>query len=361
MSDVLKFVREDLREFSGYASARRTGLNGKIFLNANESPWPPALNPAQGLNRYPQQQPEPLRARLAALYQLGPEQLLLTRGSDEAIDLLVRSACRAYQDAIITTPPTFGMYSVCARIQAARVLEVPLLERGDTWRADFAGILSAVRANPVKIIFLCSPGNPVGAAIDAGELAEFLTLLDGRALVVVDEAYGEYMASQSAIGLLSSFENVLVLRTLSKAFALAAARIGVVMGDPELISVLRAIAPPYPLSSLATDAASAALTEESVQVAMQRIAQIVVERDRLRAELLQLRFVRQVYASDANFLLLRLERCEDVFKRLLASGIVVRDMRSMPGLEDALRISIGSPDENEQLLEVMQALQMEVA
>ncbi|HEY0503680.1 MAG TPA: aminotransferase class I/II-fold pyridoxal phosphate-dependent enzyme, partial [Lysobacter sp.] len=232
-------VREDLRDFAGYRSARSDRLEGRVWLNANESPW---ANPGDAdgrLRRYPDPQPQRLRDALASLYGCTPEQLLAGRGSDEGIDLLVRAVCRPGQDAILVTPPTFGMYAVSARLHGTRVVEVPLRDRDGRWSCDFAAIGDAALANGARVVFLCSPGNPGGALLPLDDIAALAARLADAALVVVDEAYLEFAEAPSAIGLIATQRNVAVLRTLSKAHALAAARIGSVIADAELVDVLR--------------------------------------------------------------------------------------------------------------------------
>ncbi|WP_267120792.1 aminotransferase class I/II-fold pyridoxal phosphate-dependent enzyme, partial [Xanthomonas sacchari] len=236
---VLALVRPDLREFAGYSSARSSALQGDIWLNANESAWANAADGDAGNRRYPDPQPPALRACLAQLYACAPEQVLLGRGSDEAIDLLLRALCEPGRDAIVITPPVFGMYAVCARLQNARVVEVPLRDTAEGLLTDVDAVVDAALSQMAKLVFLCSPGNPGGAAIALADIDRAAERLQGRAVLVVDEAYGEFSDEASATRLLARHANLAVLRTLSKAHALAAARIGCVIADPALIAVLR--------------------------------------------------------------------------------------------------------------------------
>ncbi|MGH8045474.1 MAG: aminotransferase class I/II-fold pyridoxal phosphate-dependent enzyme, partial [Stenotrophomonas sp.] len=261
-ANVLSLVRQDLRAFAGYSSARSSALVGDVWLNANESAW---ANPAdtQGMaRRYPEPQPEALRARLAALYGCSADQLLIGRGSDEAIDLLVRALCEPGRDAVLVTPPVFGMYAVCARLQNAPLLEVPLRDAGDALEADIDAIIAAALAGNAKLVFLCTPSNPAGSTISLEDVERVARALQGRALVVVDEAYGEYAEQPSASTLLAHRDNVAVLRTLSKAHALAAARIGSLIADPALIQLLRRCQAPYPVPAPCAALAVAALAPE---------------------------------------------------------------------------------------------------
>ena len=345
MSTVMDLVRPDLRGFAGYSSARRATASGSVWLNANESPLPSTADPGLGLNRYPAPQPPALQARLAELYGVEASQLLVGRGSDEGIDLLVRAFCRAGVDAVAIAPPCFGMYAVCARVQGAPLVEVPLLDEPTGWRFDVDGLVDAA-GRGARLVFLCSPANPTGQALPLEAIADLAERLRGRALLVVDEAYGEYSQVASATSLLARFDNLVVLRTLSKAHALAAARIGVVIADATVIALLRNLQAPYPIPTPSATLALAALSAPAVAEATSRCAAAVRARDALLPVLRALPGVRRVYASEGNYLLVRFDDADLALARLLGAGIVVRDMRAMPQLGDALRISIGTVDEN---------------
>jgi histidinol-phosphate aminotransferase len=356
MSRVTDLLREDLRDFAGYSSARSEALDGEIWLNANESAWPNAADGDGSCRRYPDPQPAALRDALAELYSVPPERVLVGRGSDEAIDLLVRAACAPGRDAVLVTPPVFGMYAVSARLQGAPLVEVPLRDDPQAGLVpDIAAIGEAAVARGAKLVFLCSPSNPGGAAIALAEIDALARLLDGRALVVVDEAYGEFADGPSATTLLDALPNLVVLRTLSKAHALAAARIGVALGDPALIAVLRRCQAPYPVPTPCAAMALAGLGAEARGQTCARVGVVRSERARLAVALQALPGVRRVYPSDANFLLVRFDDPGAAFDALLAAGIVVRDQRSGFGLGDALRISIGTPEQNARVLEVLSA------
>lgn len=350
---VLDLVREDLRGFAGYSSARRAGGAGRIWLNANESPWTSPADGGLGVNRYPDPQPARLRQALAALYAVGPERVLIGRGSDEAIDLLVRALCRPGRDAVLIAPPVFGMYAVCARLQGAPLVEVPLREDAEGFACDLDAIAEAALAGRAKLVFLCSPANPTGQALAADAVATLARRLAGHALVVVDEAYVEYASAPSMAERIADLPNLAVLRTLSKAHALAAARIGCLLADPALIAVLRNCQAPYPLPAACVAQALAALEPAVRSQTRERVALIRRERERLRAALSALPGVRRVYPSEANFLLARFTDAQVAFTALLAAGVVVRQMRAYPGLEDALRISLGTPEENDAVLAVL--------
>lgn len=351
----LDLVREDLRAFAGYASARRGGVAGSVWLNANESPLPNAADGRYGSNRYPDPQPPRLRQCLADLYGAKPEQVLVGRGSDEAIDLLVRALCRPGVDAVACAPPVFGMYAVCARLQGAPLVEVPLVEDDDGFSTDMKAMADAALQRGAKLVFLCSPANPTGQSLGLDAIATLARKLAGHAIVVVDEAYGEYASEPSAVSLVAQLPNVAVLRTLSKAHALAGARIGCLVADERLVGLLRNCQAPYPLPSPCVDLALAALAPKMLARTRATVAETVAERERLQQALQQVQGVRRVYPSQGNFLLVRFEDAGSVYERLLAHGVVVRDMRAAPGLGDALRISVGSIEDNAALLAALEA------
>lgn len=356
-SDPLWLVREDLRDFAGYRSARTDKVDGTVWLNANEAACANEADVAGAARRYPQPQPAGLRQSLADLYGCAPEQLLAGRGSDEPIDLLVRALCRPGGDAIVVTPPTFGMYAVCARLHGTPVVEVPLVETAGGFVCDFDTVERAARDAGARVVFLCSPGNPSGAALPMPAVAALARALEGQALVVVDEAYQEYAEGASAISLLDTQRNVAVLRTLSKAHALAAARIGTVIADPSLIQVLQRCQAPYPLSQPSVELACRALAPDVLAETSRQVAIACEERTRLVEVLRILPSVRRVYPSNANFLLVRFNAPDAAYNALLAAGIVVRDMRHAMGLGDALRISLGTPEQNDAVLATLAKLE----
>jgi len=356
--DLLQLVRPDLRDFGGYSSARKEASGGRVFLNANESPWAPQIEGGAGLNRYPEPQPEALLQRMADLYRVDADALLIGRGSDEPIDLLVRALCRAGEDAVLICPPTFGMYAVAARVQNARLVEVPLSASADPARPfalDPQAVIDAALSNPVKLVFLCSPNNPTGQALPIETIERVVEALAGRAIVVVDEAYGEFMQQPSATRLRERFPHLAVLRTLSKAHALAGARIGSLVAAPELIRVLRAIMAPYPISAPCARAALAALEPSVLAQTQAHVAELMAQREALRLALSKAPGVLGVYPSDANFLVLRCADPAATYRRALAAGVVLRDISRYPLLSDCLRISIGTAEENAAALAVLAA------
>jgi histidinol-phosphate aminotransferase len=347
---VLDLARAEIRAMQPYSSARMEASGGQVLLNANESAWTPAGDNGLGCNRYPEPQPAALVDALADLYAVRREQLLVGRGSDEAIDLLVRAFCRAGEDAILIQPPTFGMYAVSAKIQNAAVIEVPLAA---DFTLDVEAVLAALTPT-VRLVFICTPNNPTGQCVPRASVEQLAKALVDRALLVVDEAYVEFAETGSVADLIDRYDNVAVLRTLSKAWALAGARIGSLLANAEVIALLRRIMPPYPLPLPCVAAALSALSAPGQESAREHLAIVREQRALMQHALVRLPGVRDVLPSHANFLAVRFDDAGAIYQRLLAAGIVVRDVRRYPNLDDALRITIGTPAENVRVLAVLQ-------
>jgi histidinol-phosphate aminotransferase len=325
---------------------------GLVRLHANELPWrAPSDASVEGLNRYPEPHPFALSERLGELYGVPGNSVLAGRGSDEAIDLLTRVYCRAGQDAVVITPPTFGMYSVAARIQGAEVIAVPL-RREAGYALDAAGLRAALTP-AVKLVYLCSPNNPTGNSMERAEVLRLARELEGRALLVVDEAYVEFSSQPSLAPELAAHPGLVVLRTLSKAYGLAGARCGALLAAPEIVALLRRVIQPYAVTQLTIEAVFAALQPTSLATANARMRLLVAERTRLAAALAQLPGVLRVWPSDANFLLVEFADPAATLARTHAAGLLVRDQRAAPTLASALRISIGAREQNDRLLEAL--------
>lgn len=348
MSTVLHLARPEIVALQAYEHA----LWDTRFerLHANELPWRGVADSSvAGLNRYPEPHPRELEKQLAALYEVPVECVVAGRGSDEAIDLLVRVFCRAGQDRVVICPPTFGMYGVAARIQGAAVTAVPLLrDRG--FALDEARLLSACDAQ-TKIVFLCSPNNPTGNSLGHDAVARIVTALAGRAVVVIDEAYIEFSARQSFVNAVAAQPHVAVLRTFSKAHGLAGARLGALIAHPDIVALARRVIPPYAVTQLTIEAAGHALAPTALAVTRERIAAVLAERARLAAALAELRGIRKVWPSDANFLLVDFDDPRDALERTRGADLLIRDVRGNTGLECSLRITVGSPDQNDRLIE----------
>lgn len=343
---VLDLARAEIRAMQPYSSARMEASGGQVWLNANESAWPATGDRGLGCNRYPEPQPAALVEALAKLYGVNRDQLLVGRGSDEAIDLLVRAFCRAGKDAIVVQPPTFGMYAVSARVQDAAVIEVPL---GSDFQLDVDALLAAITP-AAKLVFVCTPNNPTGQLVPHAALERLADALEGRALLVVDEAYIEFAEDGSAVDLLVHHDHVVVLRTLSKARALAGARIGCLVAHPDLVALLRKIMAPYPLPLPCVALALAALSPEGQAQAERHVNIVREQRATIARQLAKLPGVRAVLPSQANFVTVRFDDAGAAYQQLLVAGIVVRDVRRYPGLSDALRITMGAPVENQRML-----------
>jgi histidinol-phosphate aminotransferase len=345
MSSILALARPDIVTLKAYSHASWDPAFDR--LHANELPWRAETDRSlAGLNRYPEPHPHVLAQRLAELYGVPTEKLLPGRGSDESIDLLVRGFCRAGVDNVVICPPTFGMYAVAARIQGAEVREVPLLAARD-FALDTAGVLAACDAN-TKIVFLCSPNNPTGNAMEPAAIEQLLVALANRSLVVVDEAYIEFSGDVSLTTVLDRFPNLVVLRTLSKAFGLAGARVGSLIAASEIVALLGKVIPPYSIPQLTIEAVLATLADPQLAIQRERVAQIRRERDRLRTALANCRSVQKIWPSVANFLLVDFADAEAVLAAARNAKLLIRDMRNVS--PRSLRISVGSPEQNDRLI-----------
>jgi histidinol-phosphate aminotransferase len=345
---VVTLARPEIVALRAYAHA--AWVPGLTRLHANEAPWLPKADPtAAGLNRYPEPQPRALIDAMAALYGVPADNVLATRGSDEAIDLLSRIYLRAGTDAILQCTPSFGMYQVAARIQGAEVVEVPLdAERG--WALDPQRLLAAWRPE-AKLVYLCSPNNPTANLLDSAALEEVCTALDGKAILVIDEAYVEWSRSASLTRWLNRFSTLAILRTLSKAHALAGARVGALLAHPKLIELARRVIPPYSLAQPSIEAALRALDPAELSVAQARIEALLEEREYLMRGLAASPLVDKVWPSNANFLFIDCRDADRFMSNTLAGGLIVRDLRSHPSLPRSLRVTVGSREENDALLQ----------
>jgi histidinol-phosphate aminotransferase len=352
VSALLSLARPEIRSLKPYSHA--AWLPSLTRLHANEAPWRPAGDTTEaGLNRYPEPQPEALVGRLAQLYAVPVDNLLATRGSDEAIDLLSRIFLREGKDAILQSTPTFGMYQVAARIQGADVVEVPL-DRSRSWSIDPDRLLAAWRPH-IKLVYLCSPNNPTGNSLDIGAMEAICRALDGKAIVVIDEAYIEWSRSSSLTPWLARFATLAFLRTLSKAHALAGARIGALLAHPELIQLASRVIPPYSLAQPTIEAALRALAPDEVAASRARLAALLAERAYLQQRLEASPLVEKVWPSDANFVMIECRDADRFMRNSMAGGSIVRDLRGYPLLPKSLRISVGTRAQNDALIDSLEA------
>lgn len=342
MSIAERLVRAAVRELPPVDVAGPP-LPGTVRLDANENPYPALVDGEAGVNRYPEPQPRVLRVRMAELYGVAPERLWVTRGSDDAIDLLCRTFCEAGEDAVGIVEPTFSAYAHFARLQGARVVAARL---GEDFRFDADAVIAAMAPEKPKLLFLCAPNNPTGTLVAAADVLRIARALPDT-IVVADEAYAEFEQGE---GMAAGAEgSVVVLRTLSKAYGLAGARIGCAIGSPELVELLSRASPPYPLPTPSIDVALAALGPERMPIHRQRIADILAERERLAGLLRgvdEIRFLR----AGGNFLFLEVADPGLLARRLTAAGVRVRFRpNAAPG---GVRVTIGTASENAALLDV---------
>ncbi|MFS7221748.1 histidinol-phosphate transaminase [Rahnella inusitata] len=349
---IQALARQNVRELTPYQSARRLGGNGDVWLNANEYAIAPQFElTAQTFNRYPECQPALVINRYAAYAGVDPEQVLVSRGADEGIELLIRAFCEPGKDAILYCPPTYGMYSVSAETIGVQARTVAA--KAD-WSLDLPAIEAAL--DGVKLVYVCSPNNPTGNLIDPAELRAVLEMTRGRAIVAIDEAYIEFCPQATVTGWLQEYPHLAVLRTLSKAFALAGLRCGFTLGNSELIAMLMKVIAPYPLSTPVADIAAQALAPEGLAIMRQRVAEVSENRAWLMAELNQCDCVEQVFQSETNYVLARFTASSAVFKNLWDQGIILRDQNKQPGLSGCLRITIGTRQELQRVIDALQPL-----
>jgi histidinol-phosphate aminotransferase len=347
MNAVVSLARPEIVTLKPYAHA--AWLPALTRLHANEAPWRPTGDTTMiGLNRYPQPQPQALIEQLAALYGVPTGSVLATRGSDDAIDVLSRIYLRAGTDAILQCTPTFGMYELAARIQGAEVIEIPL-DPGLGWALDHKRLLAAWQSN-IKLVYLCSPNNPTANLFDVTALEDLCKALDGKAIVVIDEAYIEWSRSSSLARWLSRFPTLAILRTLSKAHALAGARLGALLAHPELIALARRVIPPYALAQPTVEAALRALDPVELAAGQARLEGLLAEREYLARGLAASPLVDKVWPSDANFLLIDCRDADRFMSNTLAGGLIVRDLRAHPSLPRSLRVTVGTRAHNDALL-----------
>ena len=340
MSRIASLVRPNIAALAPYSTARDEydGPIG-IFLDANESPY------QNGYNRYPDPHQAALKAMIAPLKGIRPENLFLGNGSDEAIDLVFRIFCVPGKDNAVIMAPSYGMYGVAAAINDIEVRSVQL---DSEFRLDSEALLGACDA-ATKVIFLCSPNNPSGNAFDREQLLDICNRFGG--IVVIDEAYVDFSSKGTLVPEALVRDNLIVLQTLSKARAMAGLRIGLAISSPEIIRLMSMVKYPYNLSRAAMEKA----TELLGKPIDQEVKVLISERARLSAELPRFPFIRKVFPSDANFILVRTDDANALYDYLLGKGIIVRNRNRVPGCEGCLRLTVGLPEENDALLAALKA------
>jgi histidinol-phosphate aminotransferase len=348
---IEKLLRNNIKSFKAYSSARDeyTGKEG-IFLDANEN----ALGSVskEKMNRYPDPYQREVKNRLAELKNVAPPNIFLGNGSDEAIDLLIRAFCEPRQEQIMTMPPTYGMYRVCADLNDVGVIEFPL-------SSDFEISLKAVERSisaKTKIIFICSPNNPSGNVMATDTVERLLKNFHG--LVVIDEAYQDFSGEASWLKRLNDFNNLVVLQTFSKAWGMAGLRLGMAFANEKIIQVLNAIKYPYNVNALTQEQALQAL--KNIKLKKQMVDDILGQRAFLIEKLNVLECVKKVFPSDANFLLVRFSQAKIIYKQLLEKQIIVRDRSGLIHCEDCLRITVGTETENQKLIDALKEVEKNI-
>lgn len=340
--NINKITRENVKGLKPYSSARDEYVSDgseMIFLDANENPY------ENGVNRYPDPQQRSLKAVLAEQNGVSTKNILLGNGSDEVLDLLFRAFCEPKVDNIITLPPTYGMYKVLANINNIREKEVLLTKN---FEPNVSEILEAIDAT-TKIIFLCSPNNPTGNSFSEENIIKILENFEG--LVVIDEAYIDFSAKESWINKIEMCPNLIITQTLSKAYGMAGIRLGLCYASEEIISVLNKIKPPYNVNELTQKRALDRVMD--VVTVKREVASILEEREKMITSLEAISFIKEVYKTDANFVLVRVDDANKRYDRLLKEGIVIRNRTTQPLCENTLRLTVGTSEENIALLTKM--------
>ena len=340
IEDVLKLVRPNILALEAYSTARDDcGSNRpEIFLDANENPY------NNGINRYPDPHQKALKAKIAEIKALDTEHLFLGNGSDEAIDLVYRVFCVPGESNAVSIAPSYGMYEVAAAMNDVEFRKVQL-------KSDFSMDTDAMLStsdSKTRLMFICSPNNPTGNSFPVEQIEDILERFGG--MVVLDEAYIDFSLRPSLVSLIDRHPNLIVLQTLSKAWGMAGLRIGLAIADPVVISLMSKVKYPYNINVVAQKMALAKLDADAKDKA---VAEIVGQRFRLEKELVKCPEVKGMYSSDANFLLVRFDAPDEVYERLLAGGVIVRNRSRVPGCEGCLRITVGTPAENDRLLRLL--------
>ena len=340
IEDVLKLARPNILGLEAYSTARDDcGSNRpEIFLDANENPY------NNGINRYPDPHQKALKSRISEIKGIAAGSLFLGNGSDEAIDLVYRVFCEPGESNTVSIAPSYGMYEVAAAMNDVEFRKVQL-------RPDFSMDTEAMLAatdSKTRLMFICSPNNPTGNSFPAEQIEELLERFGG--VIVLDEAYIDFSVMPSLASLVKRYPNLIVLQTLSKAWGMAGLRIGLAVADPAVISLMSKVKYPYNINVVAQKMALMKLDEAAKDKA---VAEIVGQRFRLEKELRKCPEVKGIYSSDANFLLVRFDNTDEVYGRLLAGGVIVRNRSKVPGCEGCLRITVGTPAENDRLLRLL--------
>lgn len=344
IEEVLDLVRPNIRDLLPYSSARDEYKgNEGVFLDANENGFGSPVKPL--VNRYPDPLQHEVKKQLAVIKNVSTNQIFLGNGSDESIDILLRTFCTPRRDEVIILPPTYGMYEVAAHIHDVEIKKVLL---DDNFQPIVENILQQITLQ-TRIIFFCSPNNPTGNLMYPSAIEEVLKQF--RGIVVVDEAYIDYAQKPSWLQQLNNYPNLVVLQTLSKAWGLAGIRVGMTFAHPRIIAVMNKVKMPYNISSVTQELVLKSLKNK--QFIQNTIEQTRNEKDKLIEKLQKLSAVKKIYPSDANFILVKMENADEIYKKLTEKKIIVRNRSKVEKCEECLRITIGTPDENLALLEAL--------
>ncbi|OBX04787.1 histidinol-phosphate aminotransferase [Gallibacterium genomosp. 3] len=349
---ITQLLRKNIQALTPYQSARRLGGKGDVWLNANEYPVSPDFSLiSKNFNRYPEAQPQAVIQGYANYAGVLPENVLVSRGGDESIELIIRAFCEPEQDAILYCPPTYGMYSVSAETCGIKCKKVPLTD-------DFQLNLVEIerQLDGVKVVFVCSPNNPTGNLVNRQDLIALLEMTKERAIVVVDEAYIEFCPSATMVTELKNYPHLAIIRTLSKAFALAGLRCGFTLANAELISVLQKVIAPYPVPVPVSDIAVQSLSKEGLLQMRNNVKMVIKQRQWLIKELKNLTQVEQIFDSEANYLLVKFNDGQKVFQQLWEQGIILRNQHTALGLQNCIRITIGNTSENQQVINTLKVI-----
>ena len=347
--EINKLLRPHLLNLTPYSSARDEFKGtADVYLDANENAF--GSTSVDKYRRYPDPYQIALKDKIGVIKGIDPKNIFLGNGSDEPIDLLIRAFCNPGKDKIIITPPTYGMYEVSANINDVGIVKVPL-------HADFTLDLSKVQEaiEPgIKIIFLCSPNNPTGNSIDKNDILEIVKKFQG--LVILDEAYIDFSTKDSLIHEIAHYPNLVILQTFSKAWGLAALRLGMTFANTEIIEVLNMIKPPYNINGATQDLVLKAL--ENAGEMKHMVDNILAQKKHLKSMLSGISTVKEIYPSDANFILVKIDNAHEVYLELIEKEVIVRDRSGVELCADCLRITVGTEDENLTLIEQLKKIGM---
>ena len=354
---LASLIRPHYHALKGYVSA---GMEVKkdqdtVFMNANENPF--SLPGLEGWNRYPEPQPEALLQAYARLYSVQPTQIVATRGADEAIQILIRLFCEPHNDAIVTHSPTFGMYPVDALAMPARVIDVPLIMENGNFKLNSDGLIAAGQDKATKLVFICNPNNPTATSFPHEQIHAICRALEGHAVILLDETYTEFSTHGSMTSDLAAHPNLIILRTLSKSYAMAGMRMGSMLcADENFINLVRTkCLDAYPLPRASIEAALKVMAPDNIARAHKNITTLNTERARLMRAFENSPHVIHVYPSDANFFLVQMHDPAGFLNFCKQNKIILRDFSSKPLTEGCLRISAGTPEQNDQLIGLLHA------